>query len=254
MRGLLQTAEEHQYLCENCHSRAPRITPPFCAKCSEQFFGAISQEFECANCKGRILHFDAAVSAYRSRGLVRELVHQFKYGRQRHLRHPLAAWLAETMSDPRLLGRRFDCIVPVPLHPARERERGFNQATLLAELLAARIAVPLRPVLDRIRYTTTQTAYDRAERMENLHDAFRLRKNADVRELQRAFDRRCVNNRLDPERMRARAQSGRCGFSSCGHRRARLGHGYFQKTSAQSAKPEETRDAARPLAKMSGLL
>jgi len=73
--------------------------------------------------------------------------------------------------------------VPVPLHPARERERGFNQAALIAELVAASATIPSRPVLERIRYTTTQTAYDRAERMENLHGAFRLRKNRDVRRL-----------------------------------------------------------------------
>ena len=141
------------------------------------------QTFSCANCEHRTLHFDSAVAAYRSRGPVRKLVHDFKYGRQRHLRHPLAEWLGETMRDPRLHGRRFDLIVPVPLHPARQRERGFNQATLLAELLAPRVAVPLRLALERIRYTKTQTAYDRAERMENLRDAFRLRKNMNVRQL-----------------------------------------------------------------------
>ena len=176
-------AERHEYLCANCRSRAPRITAPFCAKCSEPFSGAITQTFNCANCEHRVLHFDSAVAAYRSRGLVRKLVHAFKYSRQRHLRHPLAEWLGETMRDPRLRGRRFDLIVPVPLHPARERERGFNQATLLAELLAHQVRVPLRPVLERIRYTRTQTAYDRAERMENLRDAFRLRKNMNVRQL-----------------------------------------------------------------------
>lgn len=175
--------ERPEYLCESCRSRARRITSPFCTKCSEPFSGAITQTFSCANCEHRTLHFESAVAAYRSRGLVRKLVHEFKYGHQRHLRHPLAEWLGETMSDPRLRGRRFDLIVPVPLHPARERERGFNQATLLAELLARQVAVPLRAVLERIRYTTTQTAYDRAERMENLHDAFRLRKNMNVREL-----------------------------------------------------------------------
>lgn len=175
--------DRHEYLCEDCRGRAPRITAPFCAKCSEPFSGAITQAFSCANCERRILHFDCAVAACRSRGLVRKLLHEFKYGRQRHLRYPLAAWLGETMSDPRLQGLRFDLVVPVPLHPARERERGFNQATLLAELLSGRIEVPLRAVLERIRYTSTQTAHDRAERMENLHDAFRLRKKADVRQL-----------------------------------------------------------------------
>jgi competence protein ComFC len=172
-----------KYLCTECEKKAPRITPPFCEKCSEQFAGAISGSFSCANCAHRRLYFDAAVSCYRSRGIVRELVHQFKYGRQFHLRHPLADWLGQTMHDPRLRDRRFDILVPVPLHPARERERGFNQAQSLAELLSARISVPVRSALERIRYTTTQTAFDRAERMENLRDAFRLRENAHVRDL-----------------------------------------------------------------------
>ena len=175
--------EHSEYLCGDCQQRAPRIVAPFCAKCSEPFPGAITQTFSCANCEHRKLHFDCAVAAYRSRGLVRKVLHQFKYGKQRHLRHPIAQWLGESLGDPRLRGRHFDIIVPVPLHPARERERGFNQAALIAELLANSAAVAARPVLERIRYTTTQTAYDRAERMENLHGAFRLRKNRDVRGL-----------------------------------------------------------------------
>jgi competence protein ComFC len=175
--------ERSEYLCGECQQRAPRIVPPFCAKCSEPFSGAITQTFSCANCENRVLHFDCAVAAYRSRGLVRQLVHQFKYAKQRHLRHPVAAWLRETLHDSRLRGRHFDLIVPVPLHPARQRERGFNQAELLADLLAGSIDLPSRLVLERTRYTTTQTAYDRAERMENLHGAFRLRKNRDVRGL-----------------------------------------------------------------------
>jgi ComF family protein len=172
-----------EYLCPECSDKAPRIKPPFCDKCSEQFAGAISGTFSCANCSHRRLYFNAAVSAYRSRGIVRKLVHEFKYHRQFHLRHPVANWLMETLEDPRLRELRFDIIVPVPLHPARERERGFNQAQLLAELLSAKVSIPVRPVLERIRYTTTQTAFDRAERMENLRDAFRLRKKVHVQDL-----------------------------------------------------------------------
>jgi ComF family protein len=96
----------------------------------------------------------------------------------------VARWLCAAFDDERLRGREFDIIVPVPLHPTRLRERGFNQAGLLAELLSARISIRSKRVLKRIRYTTTQTALDRAERIENLHNAFRLRKNADVRGLQ----------------------------------------------------------------------
>src|SRR6266516_7104472 len=172
-----------EYLCDQCETKVTRIVAPFCQKCSEPFEGAITGEFTCANCAHRTIHFDAAVAAYRSRGIVRQIIHDFKYGRQIHLRHLVTRWLTAALEDPRLRGGRFDVIIPVPLHPARTRERGFNQASLLAELLSAQISIQSKPLLERIRYTTTQTALDRSERMENLHNAFRLRKNADVRGL-----------------------------------------------------------------------
>jgi len=175
--------ERDETLCCVCLESAPRIRAPFCAKCSQPFPGAISDAFTCANCEDRVLHFDAAVSAFRSRGVVRKVMHDFKYGRQLHLRHLLGHWLAETMNDPRLSGRRFDSIVPVPLHPARKRERGFNQAELLALELQPAWRIPVQNVLRRTRYTTTQTQFDRSERMENLRGAFRLRRGCNVQGL-----------------------------------------------------------------------
>jgi competence protein ComFC len=169
-----------EYLCGDCNAKAARIVPPFCETCSEPFPGAITDAFTCANCGHRKLYFETAVAAYRSRGIVRRVIHDFKYNRQIHLRHVVAEWLADALDDVRLRSRRFDRLVPVPLHPARRRERGFNQADLLAELLSRRTSIPLQPVLQRVRYTKTQTAFDRAERMENLRNAFRLRKNATV--------------------------------------------------------------------------
>ena len=170
-----------EYLCADCDAKLSRIVPPFCAKCSEPFDGAITTTFSCANCAHRVMHFDAAVSAYRSRGITRHVILNFKYGKQIHLRHLVAKWLIAAFDDPRLRDRRFDAIVPVPLHPARQRERGFNQAALLAERLEPHLGVSVRPVLQRVRFTTTQTAFDRSERIQNLRDAFRLRKKADVR-------------------------------------------------------------------------
>jgi len=172
-----------EYLCGDCETRVTRIVPPFCQKCSEPFEGFITSRFTCANCAHRTIYFEAAVAAYRGRGIVRQIVHEFKYARQLHLRYLIARWLQAALDDERLRGHRFDVIVPVPLHPTRQRERGFNQAGVLGELLSAQTSIPAKPVLERIRYTTTQTALDRAERMENLHNAFRLRKNADVRGL-----------------------------------------------------------------------
>jgi competence protein ComFC len=172
-----------EYLCDGCEAKIIRVVPPFCETCSEPYEGSINTAFSCANCAHRTIHFDTAVAAYRGRGIVRDVIHEFKYNRQIHLRHLVARWLRAALDDERLRNCQFDVIVPVPLHPARQRERGFNQAGLLAELLSAHTSIRCRPLLKRIRYTTTQTALDRSERMGNLHNAFRLRKNADVRGL-----------------------------------------------------------------------
>jgi competence protein ComFC len=172
-----------EYLCPACHAKAPRITRPFCEKCSEPFSGAMEGPFACGNCANQTLHFEAAISVYRARGIVRELIHDFKYKQRSHLRHLVAGWLSAVFADDRLQGRQFDLIVPVPLHPARQRQRGFNQAALIAGLIAPRAGSAVKPVLDRVRFTTTQTAFDRSERMKNLRDAFRLRHQADVRGL-----------------------------------------------------------------------
>ena len=170
------------HVCVECAETAQRIESPFCQRCSQPFDGAITQEFTCANCADRELHFECAVAAYLSHGVVRNFIHAFKYERQFHLRRPLADWLAQVLDDPRISARPFDALVPVPLHHIRFREREFNQAAELAELVSQRCGIPVSHALKRTRYTSTQTKLDRAERMENLRGAFRVRHTARVKE------------------------------------------------------------------------
>ncbi len=169
-----------RHLCEPCLAKAARIEAPFCRQCSQPFDGAIESEFTCSNCEGRRFHFDCAVSRYRSTGIVRELVHRFKYDRCLYLRQPLSEWLAETLDDARITTHSFDYLVPVPLHSARMRDREFNQAEVLARLVADRHGERVLHALRRVRYTTTQTRLDRAERMRNLRNAFRVRHSRTV--------------------------------------------------------------------------
>ena len=131
------------HLCAACAGQAKKIVAPFCQRCSEPFDGAITGEFTCANCADRTLHFDCAVSRYLSRGVVREFIHRFKYDRHFYLRHTLADWLAAALDDERIRAQPIGALVPVPLHSARFREREFNQADVLAELLAQRTGTPL---------------------------------------------------------------------------------------------------------------
>src|ERR1044072_1353113 len=82
-----------EYLCEQCEAKAMRIVAPFFQQCSEPFDGALTSAFTCANCAHREIYFDAAVAAYRGRGIVRHVIHEFKYARQVQLRHLVARWL-----------------------------------------------------------------------------------------------------------------------------------------------------------------
>jgi ComF family protein len=72
-----------------------------------------------------------------------------------------------------------DVLVPVPLHPRRQRARGFNQA----QELAGSLALPVLPILKRTRYTPSQTDLPAARRHANVRGAFRLRRRADIRGL-----------------------------------------------------------------------
>jgi len=170
---------ENSHLCRACDEGIERIRPPRCDACSQPYDG-ITPAFTCPNCLGEAFSFECAVAVVRSRGVVRDLIHRLKYGRELWLGRTLASWMHEGFSDPRLESWSADALVPVPLHPRRQREREFNQSELLAEELARLAKIRVFPALTRRRYTTTQTKLDRKHRRQNLRDAFILRKNADV--------------------------------------------------------------------------
>jgi competence protein ComFC len=134
----------------------------------------------CTNCEGRTWHLSAIAAACRYEGLIRELIHRFKYGRDTTLAPLLGEILCGVTQDPRISGKQFDAIVPVPLHALREREREFNQAALLASFLSKRTSLPVKPLLKRFKNTPPQAGFDRALRMENLSGAFVLRGNVSV--------------------------------------------------------------------------
>jgi ComF family protein len=120
------------------------------------------------------------VARYRSEGIVRDFIHRFKYWREFRLRHPLASWAAEALEDDRIREQPVDALVPVPLFMARERHREFNQAAELARLVGKQAGIPVSDCLQRTRNTTSQVAYDRKLRMENLRNAFRMRHSRGV--------------------------------------------------------------------------
>jgi hypothetical protein len=102
-------------LCTQCKETSPRLRAPFCRCCSRPFDGLIAEEFSCPNCEDRRPAFDCAVSNYQAKGVLRDLIHRFKYDRQFYLRRVLAEYLLEAMQDVRIQANPADCLVPVPL-------------------------------------------------------------------------------------------------------------------------------------------
>jgi ComF family protein len=118
-----------------------------------------------------------AMAAFRYEAAVRSALQRLKYGASARVARPLAS-----QSQPafrRLLEVTGPVpIVPVPVHPDRRRERGYNQAALLAGWLGKAFGLPVIEPLIRVRATTKQHRLDRAGRLRNLRGAFRVAEGA----------------------------------------------------------------------------
>jgi len=110
---------------------------------------------------------------------IQEAIHAIKYRGHRTLAVALGAHLAVLLEAPQPMP---EAIVPVPIHPARHRERGYNQSVLLARGLSSVTGIPVMDVLRRVVNTRSQTTLSDAQRSRNVHDVFALDPRADVRE------------------------------------------------------------------------
>lgn len=173
--ALAPASVEEGYVCATCWSQRGAIRflrPPWCERCGLPFAGEITHAFVCANCRDLELHFDHARAAVAADGLARDVIHRYKYERALWF-EPFLADLLRRAAVEEIRGRRWDWIVPVPLHWLKEREREFNQAVRLAGCLSGMTGVPVNNrCLRRVRPTQTQTELSRRERSENVSGAF----------------------------------------------------------------------------------
>lgn len=129
----------------------------------------------CGLCRRGLQDFDRLRSFGGFDGALRDLLHLFKYNRVAPLARPLARLLGVVVHQEPAL-RQVDAVVPVPLHPRRERTRGYNQAELLARELARELHLELETsALARIRDTASQTGLTPRQRRENVRGAFAVR-------------------------------------------------------------------------------
>jgi ComF family protein len=161
-------------VCRRCiESPAPLEAEFFCVSCRTPFQNAfpLDSEGRCPLCRSGARGFDAAYSFAAYDGVLRKLIHLYKYARIKTLARPLANLMARALP----LDESFDAIVPVPLHWLRRWKRGFNQSELLARAIARRTGIPMARALRRARATRTQAGLSNHARRRNVTRAFRAR-------------------------------------------------------------------------------
>jgi ComF family protein len=157
-------------VCASCWLSIRPLTPPLCDACGDPLpaWRDISAARErCPRCRRARRHVDRARAIGAYDGALRAIVHALKYDGRRSLARPLAALMRTRGSD---LLDGVDAAVPVPLHRARHRRRGFNQAADLARHLE----LPVAHALVRTRATAAQTDLPAAQRHRNVRNAFAM--------------------------------------------------------------------------------
>lgn len=163
-------------LCAGCREKINTLTAPFCSKCGRGVAGAHTREGKCALCLKQQYHFDRAWAGYAYDGIIKEMLHCFKYNHKVSLGGTLAGLMLDFIREYRLPVGSCDYIVPIPLSPARLREREFNQAYVLAAALSGNLKLKLLDNnLKRVRNTKSQADLDRISRWKNIRGAFKLK-------------------------------------------------------------------------------
>ncbi|HHY06825.1 MAG TPA: ComF family protein [Clostridia bacterium] len=169
---------EHMRLCHECTEKILKITEeletcPFCG-----FFTAGDACPTCRSWREKFLRVGTVVPY---EGMFRELIHDLKFNGRKDWARPLGYLMACRV---RRLGfaEKIQAIIPVPLYSGREKERGFNQSLLLAEVIAAELQKPLwSEALAREHFHHPQMMLSREERMQNIAGAFRYAQGREMR-------------------------------------------------------------------------
>jgi len=160
--------------CPDCLGKLHYITNPLCPCCGRVYLVATGGDHHCGACLAKPNHFTRARALFLYEEPMKEVIHRFKYqGKTACL--PSFAWFAHNLPQLAEL-EGADWIMPVPLHKSRLRERGFNQALLLARAFFPKDRRITTGLLIRSRPTEPQTSFNGGTRRTNLKNAFAVMK------------------------------------------------------------------------------
>ncbi|MFA4990117.1 MAG: ComF family protein [Candidatus Omnitrophota bacterium] len=184
--GCKTKLDEHlgdEYICSQCRLKIRKNTPPFCHSCGRHLEKDNLHKHICPACLRNKLRFDRAFSPCLYEGVLKELIHEFKYKGKTHLAAPLSKMMTDFIREYDFPIAYMDFIVPMPLHKAREREREFNQAEILGRQIAFEFNKDLENnLLRRERLTQTQTGLAHERRFLNVENSFSVAKDTDLKD------------------------------------------------------------------------
>ena len=172
-KNKIELNQGQNLVCANCLDKIERNLPPFCSTCGRHLDGEAIKQNICTGCKNTKFYFDKAFSPCIYTGIIKKLVHEFKYSGKDYLGRFFGSIMNTFIRDYNLPIQHFDYIVPVPLHKSRLREREFNQAQILSQQIAEEFNKKIiAGALIRNKPTRTQTELTIEERRLNMKDSF----------------------------------------------------------------------------------
>lgn len=157
-------------LCRACRADLTLINRP-CLHCAAPLPSG-SDCPVCGACQRKPPHFHAAIAPFHYQEPLAYLIRQLKFAGNLPLAGLLGGLMARTLPERHELP---DCLIPVPLHPRRLRERGFNQALEISRVAGAHLSIPVNArACVRTRVTAAQSLLPRTHRESNVRGAFRL--------------------------------------------------------------------------------
>jgi len=170
------TDQDGRFLCLDCLSQTQIIQPPFCSICGQPISGFIDFDYVCHRCSDSPAFYDHARSCALYDGVIRDLLLNYKYYNGLWMVPDFLMLLSACLETHYDL-RHLDGFIAVPLFHTKKRERGYNQAALLAQALSRAYKKPFfNHFLKKNRRTKTQTKLTPAKRKSNVEDAFEVKR------------------------------------------------------------------------------
>ncbi|MDO4438085.1 MAG: phosphoribosyltransferase family protein [Eubacteriales bacterium] len=159
-------------MCEECREKLEYIGKHSCHKCGKRLAPSNYENEICTDCSEKLRLFEQCFCVFQYNKSARKIAADFKYKHRGDKLEAVSFALAARLR-PELKDIKIDLIVPVPIHKSRLKERGYNQAEIIAEIVGRALMIPVNnELLTRNSQTSAQNKLNRNQRIVNLRQAF----------------------------------------------------------------------------------